>query len=555
MAVDHKLVIRQATSFLRGLNNKQRIVLGSSLALVIAGLAVLIGLTGGHDYKVLYSGLSPDEAQTISQRLATQSVPFELSADRTTLSVPADQLDRVRLDLASKGLPVTGRLGFEMFDKPNWAGSDFSEKVNYQRALEGELERTIQSIDEVEGVRVHLVLPQDSLFTEQERQAKAAVLLKLRTRKLSSQSLEGIVYLVASSVDNLKPENVTVVDANGNVPLRRDGHRDGINPEASQTEAALAEKLVAVLSPVVGRDHIRANVTVEYEQGSKEKTEETYDPKNAAVLTSQITSDGSGSSTSGQGVPGTASNAPGAKPADPKSPGKAVDVAQAAIDQTAGDSFERGQHSESKTYAVGKVVNHVVEPAGGIKRLTAAVVVDDAVEIKEQNGHKTEVRRKRSPEELKEIQDIATAAIGINEERGDHLSVASMTFSAPPSEDMPRPGRFDRYTPLLRQWGSALRYVGLLLLCAVIYMVVLRPVQKQLIASLRALAAPKSEPEFLPAAVAASAVTGAVPASGLELPAIAPAIMLQQTVADTVQKEPAQASRVIQAWLDEDEDI
>src|SRR5215467_1487865 len=158
---------------LRGLTVTQRLMLAGGAMLVGATLWVFVGLMGKPKMVTLYTGLKPGDAQSMGARLAARNIPYDLSPDGSTLSVPAEQLDAARLETASQGLPRNARLGFEIFDSPNWAGSDFTEKVNYQRALEGELERTLQTLNEVEAVRVHLVLPHESLFTEQESEAKA----------------------------------------------------------------------------------------------------------------------------------------------------------------------------------------------------------------------------------------------------------------------------------------------------------------------------------------------------------------------------------------------
>jgi len=173
-------VLKQIETFLRGLSWRQRILIGVGAALVVGVIALFVRLSQSADFKPLYSGLSPQDAQAVVQSLVTKNIAYQLSTDGTSISVPADQIDKTRLALAAEGMPQTGRLGFEIFDKPNWAGSDFSEQVNYQRALEGELERTIQTLGNVQSVRVHLVLPHDSLFTDRERGAKAAVVMKLR---------------------------------------------------------------------------------------------------------------------------------------------------------------------------------------------------------------------------------------------------------------------------------------------------------------------------------------------------------------------------------------
>ena len=285
MALDTKQIASQVITFLRALTVRQRVLLGGSLALVAGTLWVFVALASKGDYKPLYSGLSPEEAQTIAQRLASQNVPFELSSDRTSLSVPSGELDKVRLEMASQGMPVTGRLGFELFDKPNWAGSDFYEKVNYQRALEGELERTIESLRDVQSARVHLVMPHESLFTEREREGKAAVLVRLRGPRLSEDSINSITFLVSSAVDNLRPENVSVVDADGRVPISNRGSTgQSWSRGGADFENTLVQKLVATLTPVVGADHIRANVTVDFDTASSDTTQETYDPNGSVVF-------------------------------------------------------------------------------------------------------------------------------------------------------------------------------------------------------------------------------------------------------------------------------
>ena len=293
----------------------------------------------------------------------------------------------MRLDLASQGLPQTGRLGLELFDKPNWAGSEFAERVNYQRALEGELERTIRAIRQVQSVRVHLVLPHDSLFAAREREAKASLVVKLREGKLADSAIESITYLVASAVDNLRPENVTVIDADGNLPLRSRKHQQGVEGgEIAELEHSLSEKLVSTLTPVVGPEGLRANVTVEYDLASSDSTQESYDPNGSVVAMSQISEDRS-ADTHSQGIPGTPSNVPGSSAQGP---------ASATLDNT---PEQMGQRAEYKTYAVSKAVRHVVQPPGGIRRVAAAVLVDDAVETRFEAGRKVEVRRKRSPED------------------------------------------------------------------------------------------------------------------------------------------------------------
>src|SRR5580693_8736381 len=212
-------VLDRLGEFFKGLSFQQRFLLAGGVVLVGATLWVFVVLLGQPKYVTLYSGLRPEDAQGLGARLAAKNIPHQISPDGSSLLVPEDKLDASRLETAAAGLPRSARLGFELFDTPNWAGSDFTEKVNYQRALEGELERTLGTLSEVEAVRVHLVMPQESLFTEQQHDAKAAVILKTRSGHLSEQAQQAIPQLVASAVDRLRPENVTVIDADTNTPL------------------------------------------------------------------------------------------------------------------------------------------------------------------------------------------------------------------------------------------------------------------------------------------------------------------------------------------------
>ena len=249
-------------------------------------------------------------------------------------------------------------MGFEIFDKPNWVGSEFDEQVNYQRALEGELEHTVGSLADVESARVHLVMPHDSLFRDQERPAKASVVLKLRHRTLAEGEPDAIRNLVASAVDGLTPEQVVLVDAAGHLPL---------GPKTAEAmglsaEQALEEKLIATLEPVTGVGNVRASVTLDYDPQASEETAENYDPDQTVTLSMQRTEQTSGPQPVAAGVPGTASNAPNSQalPVYPQ---------QTTPPQTA--------KTESGTYGASKTVRHVLENPGRVRRMTAAIVVND----------------------------------------------------------------------------------------------------------------------------------------------------------------------------------
>jgi flagellar M-ring protein FliF len=549
MAVNAEQISNQISAFVRGLTLRQKATIALGAAAVAATVWVFVALLDKADYKTLYSGLSSADAESLSHRLSEKNIPYELSSDGTSIRVPADQLDKARLDLASEGMPQSGRLGFELFDKPNWAGSDFAEKVNYQRALEGELERTIQTLGEVEAVRVHLVLPQESLFTEEERAAKASVVIKLRGGRLGDDAQEAIIHLVASAVDNLKPQDVTLINADGGMPiLARGGGADSRPRSWVEFETALAQKIVATLEPVVGAGKARANVTVEYDLAASDSTQETYDPNGSVVLTSQISEERVGE-TGAQGVPGTSSNVPGKQPPATAKP------------PAVPDSESQGLHTESKTFAVSKTVRHSVQPAGTLKRIAAAVLVDDANDISYQNGKRMESRRKRTPEEMKQIEDLVSAAIGIDVTRGDKVAVESLSFQTLPIET-PTPTLTERIVPMVDKWINIIRYGALLILFLLIYILVLRPIKHQIVTAFqelpKQLGRGKIGREALPGSAPSVSATKVEDNSALEAslsqlgdsPTEAKqAVILKKNLLEKVKREPATASRLIQNWM------
>src|SRR5229473_3320994 len=409
-------VLHRLGAFFTGLSFQQQLMMLIGAALVGGTLWLFVGLLGQPKFVTLYSGLRPEEAQALGARLAAKNIPHQISPDGGSLLVPEDKIDASRLETAAAGLPRSARMGFELFDTPNWAGSDFTEKVNYQRALEGELERTLGTLSEVEAVRVHLVMPQESLFTEQQHEAKAAVILKTRSGRLSEQAQQAIPQLVASAVDRLRPENVTVVDADSNTPLVR---RDGSGGRAFAPDEELAKTLVHTLEPVVGADHVRASVHVEYDIGTSEDTQETYDPKTPTALT-QEHSEESSTGEAPAGVPGTASNVPSPTAPAAPAPGAAAGTTPAAgtVPAVASSAEHSSSKSDSTTYAISKSLHRSVEPAGRVRRIAAAVLVDDAVDVAEQAGKRTTTRRKRTADEMKEIEQLARAAIGVDAQRG-----------------------------------------------------------------------------------------------------------------------------------------
>ena len=531
-------VVEQSKEFLRGLTVRQRLLLAGGAVLVAATLLVFVLLIGKPDYKTLYSGLTPNDASTITKQLSEKKIPFEQSPDGASILVPADKLDEARLQVASQPMPRSGRMGFELFDKPNWAGSDFSEKVNYQRALEAELERTLETLGEVEGVRVHLVLPEDSLYTQYERVAKASVILKLHAgARLPEASNMAIRQLVAGAVDRLSPENVVVIDADTDLPLGRTNNCD--SNQISQLDAELAKRVTETLEPVVGAQGVRASVHVEYDLSSGEETQESYDP-NTAVALSMTRSEENDNATSMGGVPGTSSNLPNAQ------------ISKASKSDGEGHSSK----TESGTYAVNKLIRHTINPAGRIKRIAAALLIDDAVVMQPQKaGPPAATRRKRTPDEMKQIEDLARATLGIDATRGDLLAVENLSFQGNLPEAPPPPGRLEKLRRILHDWSQVLRYVALACLFGSVYLLLLRPMKRQLLVAFRELPVrlgkkrselQTEEQQLPPGPPTIQELLG--PNAEAD-PSFKKLGALKNALIEKVKKEPAGASRLVANWL------
>ena len=521
---------KQAKDFLAALSGTQKAML---LAAGVVTVAVVVGfasLMATPDYKPLVTGMEASDAEALGVKLAAKNIPYRMGSDGKSVEVPSDKLDASRMEIASDGMPHSGRLGFELFDKMNWGQTEFDEKVNYQRALEGELERSIQTLKDVDSVRVHLVMPVQSVFIDREREAKATVVLKLRSGKLPEDTQLGIARLVSGAVDNLSAENVTVIDADTNRPLGMP-KRDPVSGDGSLGQE-LSARLVQTLEPVVGPDHIRASVTVEYDPSSSEENEESYDPDSQVAVSSQHSEEQVEGAMMG-GVPGTSSNVPSATATPPK-----------AVVNPGGDGAQLSK-TDSETYAVSKTVRHTLNPAGRLRKISAALLVDDALETKLANGKETQTRRKRTADELKEIENLAKASIGLDTQRGDTLTVENLSFeqsTVPPPVKLPLS---DRVRVVLHDWSSVVRYASVLLLFLLAYALLLRPLKKQVLATVRELPARVANQQ--------SAIGGAGIDNALaSLPPEQRALALKKQLVDKVKGEPAVAGQLIHAWINEE---
>lgn len=538
--------MERVNQFWASRNSRQRLYLGAGLAVTLAAVIFFVKMLATPVYKPLMSGLEPADAQAITAQLAAKKIPYLVSADGTSITVPDDEVDAARLEVASHDSPHSGRIGFEIFDKVSWGQTEFDEKVNYQRALEGELERTIQTMSNVRSARVHLVMATDSVFMDRERGAKASVTLRLKGGSLTRAEISEISRLVAGAVDELKPTDVVIIDADSNQSL---GLSSGPGDGNDGIEQEMTRRLISTLGPVVGADRMRATVNVEYETGSSEESQERYDPAVSATLNMQRSEESAGPGEGIGGVPGTSSNVasakpPPAKPVVPAKPGVPATPgapATAAVPTPVSRDLGQLSKTESATYGVNRTTRHVIEPAGSIRRITAAVLLDDAIERKQEKGKWVETHHKRTPEELKVISDIAQAAIGFNGARGDVISVQNLSFDRPVAADIPPVTFAEKARMGLNDYSSVIRYAGLLVLFLLVYLLLLRPIQRH------ALAAPNLLLAATRVSVNAESEAGAAAESEASL-ALRSSVLRKQ-LAEFVKAEPESSTNAVRAWL------
>lgn len=388
--------------------------------MVISALAVLSHWNRERDFRPLYSALSAEDAAAVVAKIRESGSEYRLSDNGAAVLVPSAKVAELRLQLAAAGVPKSGRIGFELFDKTNFGASDFTEQVNYHRALEGELERSVMALAEVEQARVHVTFPKDSIFLESRQPAKASVLVKLRAgSQLSPQNVAAICQLTASAVDGLAPEAVSVVDTRGNLLSRARKPLSAEDPEPSEAaldyrqkiEHDLLAKINGTLEPLLGTDKFRAAASVECDFTSGDESEETFDPNKSVMLTSQKTEDISGGSIPA-GIPGTASNLP--RPAPRPAPG----------------SNGVARRTENISYQSSRTVRHVRLPQGTVKKLSVSLLVDSDVRWEGSGAQAKRVVVPPSPEKLKAIHDLVAGVIGFSAERGDQLVVETLPFES-----------------------------------------------------------------------------------------------------------------------------
>ncbi|MBW2066581.1 MAG: flagellar M-ring protein FliF [Deltaproteobacteria bacterium] len=461
--------INQFPEFLRALPLSKKISIAFVVVMMVSGFAFMFIWANQVDYQVLFNNLSPDDAGAIVAKLREKKIPYKIETNGAAILVPAEKVYDLRLVLAGDGLPSGGNVGFEIFDQTDFRTTKFVQELNYRRALQGELSRTINRFKEVNASRVFIVLPRESLFVEESRPASASIQLDLST-DLPPAKLAAIVHLVASAVEGLDPEQVTVVDTKGRI-LFKGGMRDEssallrsaqLNYKA-KVEEEIRKDVQSMLEGIVGEGRAIVRVNAEIDFTKITLNEEEYDPT-ATVIRSQrnITE----SEETGTGV---------------------EDTAQSLINQRRGVVPARGEGKNRKTkrdittnYEINKITRTILKPAGSIKRLSVAAVIDGAyVTEKMEDGTVRKRYVPRSEEELQKFEDMVKRAMGYDEDREDQVSVSSMPFNNPLTEVM-EPYRGERSFDILEVLKDHQRAIINLLLVMLVFLLVVRPLIKGL---------------------------------------------------------------------------
>ncbi len=506
-----------------------------------AAIAIVVGAwlwSQTPDWRVLFANLSDRDGGATIAALTQMNVPYKFAEGGGAILVPADKVHDTRLRLASQGLPKGSIVGFELVDNQKFGATQFQEQINYQRGLEGELARSIQTLAAVEAARVHLAIPKPSVFVRDQQMPTASVLVTLRAgRTLDRAQVSGIVHLVASSVPELSIDNVNIVDQTGTLLSRRHDSNEspGLDPSSLNyvraVEQATIQRIVDILEPIVGRNNARVQVTADVDFTHVEAVAETFkpnaDPKSAALRAQQSSQATSGAAVGAQGVPGALSNQPPAA-------GTAQLDSRAAAATASASTPTSTRKDESASYEVDKTIQHTKSPVGAVKRLTAAVVVNFRRQAAADG--KSTMAAIPAPE-MEQINALVREAMGYSKERGDSLNVVNVAFNEPEKEAAAPEVPFWKQADTIAMAKDAGRYAAFTLLVAYLVFGVLRPALRRASERVEIAAA-----EALASPALASALPG--PAGGEE------ALQRARLVA---QQDPRVVANVVKSWVTKSE--
>jgi flagellar M-ring protein FliF len=546
--------------------------LASTLSTAVKPLMLLFGIAGavavglivvlwsrGPNYSLLYANLAGEDQAQVAQALDAAQIPYRLQPGSNAIEVPTERLSDARLKLAGQGLPQGGG-GFATLDKdPGFGVSQFVENARYQHALETELGRTIANLRPVEGARVHIALSRQSAFVRDHRAASASVFVQLKAgQRLEQQQVQAIINLVASSIPELEANQVTVVDQQGRLLSQPPGHDEFSLREAQfdmvhRLEDDYRQRIEALLSPLVGAGHVRAQVVAQLDMAVTEQAREQYAPGSQVVRSEQVSEQTSRDGTLAQGVPGALTNQPPAggvaapppSSVNPAAAAKAPPAAGNPAQQAAGGAPpaapaapDNVSHESTRNYEIDRTLAYTHEPAGRLKRLTVAVLVDDM--------HATDKAGKvqsaaLSAAQIEHITQLVKDAVGFDAARGDTVSIVNSAFTAEvpvPDGDLQAPAIWER--PLFR---DLVRVLSGALVLIVLVLAVLRPLVRNL------LAAPRGQ--RVPALAAETGGAALLGGSGGTALLIDPAQQLSQA-RSLVSQDPKRVAQVLRGWVGTD---
>ncbi|CNH49859.1 flagellar MS-ring protein [Yersinia kristensenii] len=557
------------TTTLARLRANPKIPLLIAAAAVIAIIVALILWAKSPDYRVLYSNLSDRDGGDIVTQLTQLNIPYRFADTGGALLIPADKVHETRLRLAQQGLPKGGAVGFELLDQEKFGISQFSEQVNYQRALEGELARTIGTLGPVLNVRVHLAIPKPSLFVREQKSPTASVTLALQPgRALDDGQINAIVYMVSSSVAGLPPASVTVVDQTGRLLTQSDSAGRDLNAAqlkfTNEVENRFQRRIETILAPMVGSGNIHAQVTAQVDFASREQTDEEYKPNQAAnqgaVRSQQVSTSEQLGGTNVGGVPGALSNQPSVTPVAPievppatpaAGAGAATNTANAAnrpavtttaAKQTATSSNSR--HDQTTNFEVDRTIRHTQQQAGMVQRLSVAVVVNYGMD-------KAGKPIALSKEQLAQVESLTREAMGFSTDRGDTLNVVNTPFNAT-GEDTGNSLPFWQQQSFFDQLLNIGRYLLILLVAWILWRKLVRPLMEKKQVADKATASVNSIVQTAQASETAKQTKEELALRKKNQQRVSAEVQAQR-IRELADKDPRVVALVIRQWMSNDQ--
>lgn len=440
----------------------RKLTILAAAGITLLSIALAVVFINQPDYKVLYTNLSTEDAGQITARLQEKKIPYQLSPTGDMISVPSEKVSELRLELAASGLPKGGGVGFEIFDAKNLGVTEFVQQLNYQRALQGELTRTINSLDEIQQTRVHLAIPKKSLFSEDQKKPTASVVVRLKSgRNLSDPQIHGIAHLVSSSIEGMSPRDVMIVDSSGKVLSKVTEGGEMAQLSNSQVEYKknvekdLTSRITSMLEKVVGEGKAVVRISTDLDFRVTEKTEEKYDSEEPAIRSVQRSQEKSGSISGGAGESSVATTA-----------------RQAAPPRPAGSNREKSD--ETINYEISRTVNKTVMPVGDVKKLSIAVLVDGNY-VKSDKG--VEEYQPRPEKELTALEDLVKKSAGFDAKRGDQVVVSNVPFKKVDlGTELAEKSWLDKFMPFM----PLVRYLVMLVVIALVALFVAKPLVRML---------------------------------------------------------------------------